>query len=99
MKIDYEYSGLSLRNTGGEISLFTAEGKLLDQIVYGPETVFPGKTTNLDATTFNPEANDFDNLWCEATAITESGIKGMPGLPNDGCKYISVTNISASSLH
>ena len=90
---DYIYNGITLGNSGSEITLQGAKG-VLDKVVYGKSGAdgWPqwgsGKSLQLDPSKYTAAANDAGAAWCTGT-VEYGGAKdnkGTPGAANKACK-------------
>lgn len=78
--IDYEYSGLTLKNLGSKL-VISVGGNTLDEVVYG--TAPDGASLSLSV--LNAIENDDLDNWCAASVETE-GDRGTPGSANPSCE-------------
>jgi hypothetical protein len=88
-----QYESLRLRNSGDTLSIFSAEGELLDAVSYGVGGDWPafadGFSLELNVQRHDPQANDDPANWCQAVSnYDEEGVVfGTPQQPNR-CGYV-----------
>lgn len=98
-----QYESLRLRNTGDTLSIFSAEGELLDAVSYGVGGDWPafqdGYSLELNVQRHDPAANDDPANWCQASgSYDEMGLEyGTPHQPNQ-CGYIEPVEPQAGDL-
>ena len=93
--IDYAFS-FTLTNAEDEI-IISCNGTVIDSVYYDSD--FPntaGVSMVLDNRSLTANANDSSNNWCGSkTAISgTNNDKGTPGLVNDNCCVITITNVA-----
>jgi len=82
--IDYVYTGFTLTNSTGSISI-VSEAIELDQVIFDDFDKEAGKAMQLSANTLNHLDNDAAVNWCLASATLDSGDAGSPATANDSC--------------
>lgn len=95
--VDYEYSGIALVNSDGEITIVNENDVLIDAVVWDEN--FPikaGKSMSLKVDKFDYEANDIADNWEIATSTFGDGDYGTPGRKNDADDEdpLSITNLN-----
>ena len=77
---DYVYSGISLNNSGDQITL-SIGATVIDQITYGSST--PGTSSELSTNHLDATSNDSVGNWCAAVSYYTATDLGTPGSVND----------------
>ena len=86
--IDYQYSDITLGNSGDEIVLSYGT-TIFDMVDYDGDFPDPnGASISLSMDSFSDTANDDGSNWCQAFTQLDSGDYGTPGAANDDCDLI-----------
>jgi len=81
---DYDYTGLSLNNTGDAIIITVGE-TVIDGVYYTTDWPYgSGVSMSLNNSYFDPDQNDVIENWCSSTS-SYNGDLGTPGMVNDAC--------------
>jgi hypothetical protein len=91
VKVDLQYTGVSLVNTTDILSIQTAGvvPLIIDTTTWNDANLHcDGQSRNLDPNFLTAAQNDTDTNWCLATSFImgNAGDTGTPGKPNDACQ-------------
>ncbi len=85
LPVDYVYAGVSLANSGDELTLSNGSADI-DQVVYDSGWgVTSGYALQLDPTLRTESDNDLPGSWCNADLLYGSYNHGTPGSDNSPC--------------
>ena len=88
--VDYEYSSLSLNNSGDQfLSIGNASGDL-DVVTWGDSLSMyapNGSSMTLSIDAYSDTDNDDKLYWCESVTSMSSGDNGTPGAENESCDF------------
>lgn len=87
--VDWKWSSFSLKNSSDEIFVHTADGRLLDWVIYDDGVRWPdaaGMSISLTHPISDSATNNDPALWCSSTTAMGNGADtGTPGAQNDVC--------------
>ena len=86
IEVDFRWEFFSLNNESDRVSLFDANGGLVDEVVYGRGwPLEPGRAINLSGDRLDRLANDDPGSWCVAETERANGDFGTPRGANPIC--------------
>ncbi len=95
--VDYAYgTDINLANGDDELVLTTADGTVIDEVIWDGGPVFPdpnGTSLSLTPSAYAADSNDDGGMWCEssAAAFGGNGDLGTPGAANPICVSLPET--------